>query len=178
MKILRIILVAILIVVAIVLITAIFLPSQYHIERQTIINAPVDTVFALVSDYHHWLEWNPWSQMDSQAEHTIRGEGIGSSWQWNGDKIGRGKLTLEKIKENQFIQSELVFLSPNEMHADDFWYFKSQDQRTLTIWAQEGRLSYPLGRIMGLFLDGMIGPDFERGLNNLRQLAEQKHQKI
>ena len=34
----------------------------------------------------------------------------------------------------------------------------------------------PVGRYFGLFLDGMIGPDYERGLGRLKTLAEAKPQ--
>ena len=32
----------------------------------------------------------------------------------------------------------------------------------------------PIGKFFGLMMDKMVGPDFERGLNNLKSLCEGK----
>jgi hypothetical protein len=41
------------------------------------------------------------------------------------------------------------------------------------VWVDAGDLGMnPINRWFGLFLDKLIGPDFERGLTNLRKLAE------
>jgi hypothetical protein len=43
------------------------------------------------------------------------------------------------------------------------------------VWVDAGELGMnPVHRWFGLFLDRIIGPDFERGLNNLKRLAEAK----
>lgn len=42
-------------------------------------------------------------------------------------------------------------------------------------WSTAGDLGMnPVNRWFGLFLDRMIGPDFERGLSNLKTLVEKK----
>ena len=50
---------------------------------------------------------------------------------------------------------------------------RAQDGGIRVVWADAGDLGMnPVNRWFGLFLDKMIGPDFERGLVNLKRLAE------
>ena len=39
-------------------------------------------------------------------------------------------------------------------------------------WSMEGENAYPLGRYMGLLMDGMIGADLVQGLENLKTYIE------
>jgi len=53
--------------VVLFLLIGIFLPSQYRVERQITIKAPIDSVFNNALDLHTVLLWNPWTAMDSAA---------------------------------------------------------------------------------------------------------------
>ena len=35
-------------------------PSEYRIVRSATIDAPPETVFAQVNDFHAWEAWSPW----------------------------------------------------------------------------------------------------------------------
>ncbi len=44
---------------------------------------------------------------------------------------------------------------------------------TKVFWVDAGDLGMnPMNRWFGLFLDGMIGPDFEKGLSNIKKIVE------
>ena len=66
------------------LLIGIFLPSQYRVERQVTIKAPIDSVFNNALDLHTVLLWNPWTAQDSAAVNTITGTGKdrGDIWKW------------------------------------------------------------------------------------------------
>ena len=54
------------------------------------------------------------------------------------------------------------------------WHFKPLDNnKTEVTWSMEADLGFnPISRYFGLFFDSMIGPDFEKGLNNLNNIVK------
>ncbi|WKN33019.1 SRPBCC family protein [Porifericola rhodea] len=151
-----------------------FLPASYHVERSIVIERPVSMVYPKVSNLHKWVDWNPWTESDSTVKTTIKGTGkeVGSVWSWNGKLVGIGSLTLQEVQPNKKISSKLAFEKPQMFESDDIWTFEEVPEGTKVTWINEGELSYPINRVFGLFLDGMLGPDYEKGLKNLKQISE------
>ncbi len=174
MKLLKTIFLGLVTAVSLVLLIARLLPSTYHVERSIVIYEPASQVYPQVSNLKNWAHWNPWTTTDPTAKNFINGSGkdIGSSWSWEGKKIGTGSLTLHRLRENRLVHSHLVFKEPQTMEAENIWRFEPVPEGTRVIWYNEGKLDYPVGRIFGLFLDNILGPDFEKGLTNLKQLSE------
>ena len=153
---------------------AFFLPPTYHVERSTEINQPVEIVFDQVVDLNNYMQWNPWTEKDPNVKNKITGEPTvrGMKWSWDGKKTGKGNLTLVEIKRNEFIRNRLVFEYPNQMEADDLWIFEEINGKTIVRWVNSGDLNFPIGRWFGLFMDKMMGKDFEKGLENLKNKCE------
>lgn len=174
MKALRTILYVIIGIVALFLIIALFLPSQARVERTIVIEKPTSTVYGLIVDFNNYKKWNPWSQMDPEAKGELEGQAgePGQKWSWDGKVVGKGSMTLVETVPNKMIKSELKFVEPFEAKSWDLWTFKPVQGGTEVVWANESDLDYPVGRYFGLFYDGMMGPDFEKGLQNLKELAE------
>lgn len=161
-------------IVVVFLLAALLLPSTYHVERSIVINEPVDKVYPQVANLNNWVLWNPWTAMEPTAKSEIKGSGkeIGSVWAWEGEIIGTGSLTLKDLQPNQSVRSQLVFVAPQVMESDDIWNFNPTTEGTEVTWAMEGKLKYPIDRYFGLFMDGMLGADFEKGLHNLKKVTE------
>ncbi|MDF9800408.1 hypothetical protein OKW21_005671 [Catalinimonas alkaloidigena] len=174
MSLLKKLLLGIAFVVGLFLLFALFLPASYHVERSIVIDKPVSEVYPKVSNLHHWAEWNPWTASDPSVKNSISGTGkdVGSVWAWDGEEVGIGSLTLYQIEPNKKITSKLAFVEPQMFESDDIWTFEEVPQGTRVTWINEGELSYPVDRVFGLFLDGMLGPDFEKGLSNLKEVTE------
>ncbi len=174
MKILKVILYVLAGLIALFLVGALFLPSDYRVERSVEIDKPVDVVYGQVIDLKNWEKWNPWTAMDPDAKSVISGsgKGVGSRWAWEGKILGTGHLTILEAEENKSIKSDLIFLEPQAMKSFDVWEFESVGAGTQVVWANVGELDYPVGRYFGLFLDQMMGPDFEKGLKNLKESCE------
>lgn len=161
------------IILSLVLI-AFFLPPSYHVERSIEINQPVEIVFDQVVDLNNYLQWNPWTEIDLNVKNEITGYAAvpGMKWSWDGKKTGKGSLTLVEFKKNEFIRNKLVFEYPNQMVADDLWLFEYKDGITIVRWVSSGDLNFPIGRWFGVFMDKMMGKDFEKGLENLKTRCE------
>ena len=92
--------------------------------------------------------------------------------EWDGKINGKGNQTVISVTANKSIASKLAFTEPNSMESVATLTLESIPTGTKVIWSNEGKLDYPVGRLFGPFLDGMVGPDFEKGLMNLKKLAE------
>jgi len=173
MGILKKILMVLLILVVLFLGVTLFLPSSFYVERSIVINMPVDSVFVQVNDLNNFMNWNPWAAMDPEAKNDISNPsyGVGSSWNWDGKIVMQGSLVREEVADNKFIKSRLMF-EDEANPAFTTWNFKAKNGSTNVSWSMEGDLDYPVGRIIGLMMDGMMGPDFEKGLASLKERAE------
>lgn len=161
-------------VILFLVLIAFFLPPAYHVERSIEINQPVEIVFDQVVDLNNYMQWNPWTEKDPNVKNKITGEPTvpGMKWSWDGKKTGKGNLTLVEFKRNEFIRNRLVFEYPNQMEADDLWIFEEINGKTIVRWVNSGDLNFPIGRWFGLFMDKMMGKDFEKGLENLKNKCE------
>ena len=160
--------------IALLLVLAIFLPSSYKVERSLTINAPAEVVYKQVIDLNNYLKWNPWSKMDPEAKQTVaeKSFGVGASWSWDGEVVGKGGLTITEAVEYTSIKTELEFTEPRQDKGIGHWFFEESGGTTIVTWSMEGDLGYPVGRYMGLMMDGMLGEQFEQGLENIKTIVE------
>jgi hypothetical protein len=84
-----------------------------------------------------------------------------------------GSLTIEELEPNQSITSKLEFISPMTAEAQDLWDFEMVDSSTTKItWTYAGTTDSYFMRYMNPMMEGMLAPDIETGLNNLKTLVE------
>jgi uncharacterized protein YndB with AHSA1/START domain len=176
MKALKVIALVLLIIIGLILAIAAALPSEYKVVRTTTINKPAECVYGVLADYGQRKQWDPWIAKEPGAKITLEGTAgaVGSKYTWEGEEIGSGSMVIEKVVENQHIQSHLHFLTPWESEATIKWDLTPTESGIQVDWIMEGKNAYPLGRFMGLMMDGMIGPDLVQGLENLKTYVEAK----
>jgi hypothetical protein len=176
MKALKIIVLVLLILIGLILVIAAVLPSEYKVVRSTTINKPVEEVYSVIADYNQRRAWDPWFEKEPDAEIVLEGTAgiVGSKYSWKGEEIGSGSMVLEKAVENEHIQAHLHFITPMESEATIKWDVSATEAGTRVDWIMEGKNAYPLGRYMGLLMDGWIGPDLVKGLENLKKYTETK----
>lgn len=153
---------------------AFLLPSSYVVERaETVSTSPEDTYSYLVN-LEAAKEWNPWIEQEPEAEFKIEGIPgvVGSSSEWNGKKIGAGKQTLISLEEPKYIEYKLEFSKPSKGEAKGYFKLEDSSSGTKVIWGMKSENLGPFGRVMGLFMDSMLGRDFEKGLANLKNRLE------
>ena len=181
MKALKIILYIIVILIGLVAVLGIIAPKAYHVERSMTIAAAPDVVFENVKYWNKWQGWLPWAKDDSTMKISYTGiDGtVGSGYSWVGDKSGSGEMSTTALKANEEITYHLKFITPYESHADGYVRLAAGAGGTRVTWAMYGEDRFPWN-IMMLFMnmDKMIGPDFERGLTMLKEIAEKEEAKI
>lgn len=177
MKVVKILVVAVLIIVAAYLIAGFLGPKNFSVTRSTTINAPVEVVWDQVYYFSNFNNWSPWYEMDTTQKHIVEGEDgeVGSIMKWSSDNKDVGSGSQERIEnvEHSKIVNILRF-EGFEMPATDTWTFnENEDGSTEVIWNLSGDLDF-MGGVFFLFMnaDKAMGPDFERGLEKLKNYTE------
>ena len=150
---------------------------EYHVERSLTVNATSEKIYAALSDFEQFPKWSPWEKLDPALKKTITGPPatVGSSYAWAGnDKVGEGKMTITRVVPNELVEIKLDFLKPFASTSQTLWSVAKEGNGSKVMWTMDGRNEGLIPKTMSLFMkmDKMVGPDFERGLSNLKKLVE------
>ena len=173
MKLLKVLLWIVGIVVVIAGGLLLFTDSETTMSRTAVVEAPADIVFAQVNDLHNWENWSPWKEMDPEMKVEYQNGGVGkdASYTWKGEEVGSGKLTILESTPNAYIKTALEFDGRGGSFGG--WDLEEKDGQTIVTWSMTSVAGMdPLGRAFNLFLDGMLGPDFEKGLAKLSTISK------
>jgi uncharacterized protein YndB with AHSA1/START domain len=150
-------------------------PDSFRIERSAFIAAPPGVVFSLVNDFHQWAAWSPWEKLDPNMKKTYEGApaGVGAGYYWLGnDQVGEGRMTITASRPDEQVSIQLVFMKPWQAKNTSTFTMAPQGDGTRITWAMEGTNNF-MAKAFSLFvnMDSMVGKDFERGLDNMKEPA-------
>lgn len=161
--------------IVLVILVSLFLPSKVNVERSIVINTTADVPFDLINDLKKWEGWSPWHGIDPKAVWEFSENAVGAdawyTWKSEHPNVGNGKLTITESKPHELIVTKLEFedMSPSIAR----YIFTKEGEGTKVTWTLESDMGMnPIGKIFGLFMDKMIGPDYEKGLAGLKKLSE------
>jgi effector-binding domain-containing protein len=185
MKALKWISLGIVIFMILIIVVAFFLPSHIHVERSVIIKAKPEQLYVLINNLHNWEQWSPWHKRDPEM-HILYGdviEGAGASYFWKSKhpQVGEGSLQIIQSRPYEYIETEMHFGDMGISKAT--FRFIPSDSGLKVVWSMDtdGKgvpwLMYIPSKYAGLFMDNMLGPEFESGLQSLRTLTEAMPQK-
>lgn len=174
MKLLKVFFIGFFAFIAIVFTSLFFLPDSFHFERSVFINSDPGTIFNVVANHKNRLQWSTWDQLDPDAETTIEGKPAqaGHLYRWQSKSIGSGELVFTEVQKDSMIAAQLTFFKPSPMKSQIIWHFDKENEGTRVMRINRGKLGFGVQRIFGLFLGEVIGPDFEKSLENLRTFIE------
>ncbi|QJR15833.1 SRPBCC family protein [Usitatibacter palustris] len=174
MKILKWILIIVVGLVAVFLAVGLMLPSTFRVEREASIKAPADKVYALVADPREWKKWSAWNERDPNMKIVYSGpeSGKGAKWSWVSKTEGDGSMEFTNAEPGKVVEFALHF-PDMDMSSKGAMKFVGQGNTTMVYWHNEGDVGKnPLARYFALVMDKLVGPDFEKGLANLKKVAE------
>lgn len=175
MKALKKILLAGAVVVALFVVVGLFLPKTYHVERSTVINAPAEKIYPYISAFRRWPEWIAWTTNkypDMTMKFGDADTGVGAGYSWAGKSSGIGAIKFTALEPGKSIGYHLDFENGQYLSAGII-SLVPEGGGTKVTWTNGGDLgANPVGRWFGLFMDGMMGPDFAAGLADLKVRAE------
>ena len=167
------------VVVVILALVGFALPGHYQVSRSTVVKASTGAVFEPISDLTTWPEWTAWNTAkypDMKVTFEGRPAQMGSSYSWVGSTSGKGKLVLTGVDPEQGIDYELDF-DDGAFLCNGSISFVPEGEAVRVTWTMGGDLGWnPINRYFGLLMDGMMGPDFETGLKQLKARAEKRDQ--
>jgi hypothetical protein len=151
-------------------------PDRFHIERTATINAPSATIFPHIDDFHRWIGWSPWEEIDPQMQRSYDGpaSGAGAGYRWAGNsKIGEGAMKITESTPSSRVRIALEFIKPFRASNEATFTLAPAGTGTQVTWAMDGQNSL-MSKTIGLFMsmDTMIGTQFEKGLASLKRIAE------
>jgi len=151
-----------------------FLPSQFDVSRSVVIAAPADRVYDLVADPLLWTKWSAWNERDPAMEIKYSGPpfGQGAKWSWKSKSEGAGQMEFVRVEPNKRIEYALFFPDFN-LRSRGAFTVDAGPGGTKVTWNNAGDVGpNPLKHYLATFMDRLVGPDFERGLANLKTVAE------
>ena len=150
-------------------------PDTFRVQRATSIKAPAEKIFALLNDLRAQASWSPFEK-DPNMKRTHSGvpQGVGAVYEWDGNReVGAGRIAITESTPPFRIALALDMIRPFAAHNVVEFTLEPRGDLTGVTWAMHGRQPY-LAKIMSTFIDcdAMVGREFERGLANLKSLAE------
>ena len=157
-------------------------PSAYHVERKLEVAAPADLVFGVLNDLQQFagvlvLFGSPWEKLDPNMQKSFEGPaaGVGQSYAWTGKKVGKGKMTIEESVPGRKVGMKLEFVKPMASTATCALSLAGTPTGSFVTWSMDGNHNF-IGKAFGMFMDmdNMLGTDIEKGLAQLKTVAEGK----
>lgn len=143
------------------------LPKTVQVERAALIKASPADIYKLIASNTGFQTFNPYKDTDPDLEITLAGpeSGIGSGFAFKG-KEGEGTQFITAAIQNRSVTMQIDLGSMGR--PVQTFDLQPLDGGTQVTWGMEADLGFnPVARVFGLFMEGMMGPVYERGLNNL-----------
>jgi hypothetical protein len=172
------ILVALVFILILLAVVVVGQPTEFAVSRRIKISAPAGQVYPHVNTLRNWEAWSPWAKLDPNCKMTYEGPpaGLGATYSWAGNsKVGAGRNTVTQSVPDQLVRLKLEFIKPMVATNTAEFAFQSDDGQTIVTWSMLGKNSFG-GKLFGLLMncEKMCGSQFEKGLANLKAVAEAK----
>jgi len=171
-------LIIIVVIVAGILGIAATKPDTFRFERKITINAPAESIFQLINNFHEWTKWSPYEKIDPSMSRTYSGpdSGVGAQYAWSGNaKAGAGSMEILESTPSSKILFRLEFSKPMKALNTTEFLLEPRDGAIQTTWAMYGKCPLMM-KVFHLILpmDKIMARDFDAGLANLKAAAENK----
>lgn len=161
--------------VLVLVVVSFFMPQTYRVERAVVIQAKPEAVFPLLADLKQWPKWGVWHERDpamTMAYSPVT-TGVGAFSDWKSKTEGNGKATVTAVVPGQSVTYTLEMPDEGMLGVGVLAMSPAETGAVRVTTAMSGDLGMnPIARLMGPFLDKMIGPDFEAGLAKMKRVAE------
>jgi len=137
-------------------------------------DSSLDRAFELSNNLNHWAKWSPWTALNDSIKVTIGdiSTGIGASQTWH-DNNGGGRLIFIESIENKKISYNIWFGDAKNPAISNMTFKQLTVNKIQVHWTIEGDMQIPIiGFIFALLMDTLVGPAFELGLENLKEISE------
>lgn len=163
---------AIIIVVLVVL--SFLLPENWFVKRSIEVQSTPEKLYELTVELKDWEKWSPWHALDPNTKWVYSdntyGEGAWYTWESKKRNVGNGKLTTVLAKPYEKSSFLLEFQGMKASTAS-FTFEPLNANHVKVTWSLEGK-NKGLSKLMSLLMSSFVGKDFEKGLANIKRVAE------
>lgn len=146
------------------------LPRHVSVERTAMIDATPGTIIELAASNEGYQTFNPYMTLDPDLQIDLYGpvSGVGSGFHFD-SKDGTGSQTVADVSADSVTYA--IDLGALGQPVQSISAVSAANGAQVT-WRMDADMGFnPVFRLMGLFMDGMMGPTFELGLANLSDAA-------
>ena len=170
---------ALLLMVVALAVLPIFLPKNLYVEKEYILDAPVEQVYTHFNDLKKFTKFDAWSSKDSaiilKFSSPFFGEGASYKWQSEDKEVGEGSMTISEARLNEFITYNLNF-GEVKGNSSEVIFQRLDDDKTRVIWSFDSvEANYPF-QIFNLLMKGTVKNNLERSLENLNCILQKPAQ--
>jgi uncharacterized protein YndB with AHSA1/START domain len=161
--------------VVVLVVVGFLLPASAIVERDRNFEQPPEVLFEVLSDLRHFTRWTPWLDGDDPDAFRLEGppSGVGATLVWRqATEAGASRMWITAIEPGRRIDFDLEF-GENEAQG---WFIIEPDgldqQVRWGLTMRFGALDL-VGRYVGLMLPGLVGREYDRGLEQLDEYLQQ-----
>ena len=173
---LKFILIGLAVVIVVFVIVVVTRPDNFRVARSATIGAPPAIIFEHVSNLHKFQVWSPFAKIDPASKLTYAGpeSGKDASFSWVGNaQAGEGTMTCTECQPGSLLGYRLDFLKPFKGTNRVEFSFKPEGDQTVVTWTMTGTYNFVTKAVsLVMDCDKMCGPMFEKGLADLKGIAE------
>ncbi len=161
-------------IIALFLIIALITRKHYNIEREVIINAPLDKVFQYIIHLKNQDHFNKWVMVEPEMQRNFKGTDgtVGFIYGWNGKKAGEGEQEITSITNGESIATEIRFVRPFVGLANvKMTTQELSENQTKVTWSNVSKMKYPLNALLPM-VEKMLAKDMDTSLGNLKTILE------
>ncbi len=148
------------------------LPGAVHVKRSAVIDAAPETLFRLIASNEGYQRFNPYVEADPDLRIALHGPafGVGSGFDFEG-KDGKGTQVVAAMEENRSVTMDIDLGAMGR--PTQTFLLEPEGGGTRVTWGMDMAFGMnPVGRVIGLFMDRMVGGTYEAGLAKLAVVAQ------
>ena len=157
--------------IAIIAAVIAFLPSQFTLTRQAVIDATPEEIYPRLTSTEGFQTFNPYRDTDENLKIIPFGpeSGVGSGFNFEG-KEGKGSSTIIAMEANRSVTMQIDMGAMGQ--PVQTLRLEPIGERTQVTWEVAMQFGMnPVKRIFGLFADKIMGDTYQRGLTNLDRVV-------
>ncbi len=155
-------------VVALAAAGTLLLPRHIHVERTSFVPKAPAAILAAAASTEGYQTFNPYlsTDPDLRIEPFGPNAGVGAAFRFEG-KDGKGTQTVASVSASEVHYA--IDLGPMGRPKQAIKAVPDGAGAQVT-WSMDADMGFnPVARIIGLFMDSMMGKTFETGLKNMAQ---------
>lgn len=164
------------VVLVVVIVGGLVRGGEWSVSRSIVIDAPPEEVHPHINNLKRWEAWSPFEKELFETDPTFeihyedQVEGVGASRSWDSEQ-GPGGMKIVESDAQKGVTFELWMQGFEPFHGKlEYEPVEGGTKVTWTDWGDMG--GNPVVGWLAMSMDSMMGPYFESGLADLKQVVE------